>query len=149
MGHSFRPYPVVAIVKLFVVAIAVSAMLLIIRDSISQILLDLLGLTWLVALFYMLVAYLQSRFHVIELQDQVINYNAGLISTKNIVIPYGRVMEASYTQSLVQRLFGVGNLIVDTAGSGNAAIRLYDVKYSDLKAILAEINTKSGKDSGL
>jgi uncharacterized membrane protein YdbT with pleckstrin-like domain len=148
MVHSFRPYPAVAIVKLLLIAVFVSVMLFILRESIAQYLLTVLILLWLITLFYMLVAYLRSMFHVIELEDKVLTYRSGIISTRKIVIPYAKITEASYTQSLLQRIFGVGNLNVDTAGGSMVAIHLNDVKYSDIKMILGDINKKGGQDEG-
>ena len=68
------------------------------------------AICWLAALFFILVAFIRSKFYSIELDDQVITYKGGVLSTRKIIIPYARVTEASFTQTIIQRIFGVGNL---------------------------------------
>jgi uncharacterized membrane protein YdbT with pleckstrin-like domain len=46
---------------------------------------------------------------------------------------------------LIQRLFGVGSLNIDTAGGSDMAIRMADVKYSDIKLVLGEVKAKGGR----
>jgi membrane protein YdbS with pleckstrin-like domain len=149
MARSFHPYPAIAIAKLFLTALALSVLLYMVRDMLGQSLVTLLIVIWLITALYMLVAFLRSRLSTIELGEQSMTYQAGILSTRKVVLPYAKITEASYAQSLMQRLFGVGNLIVDTASGTPAAIRLDDVRYSDLKEILSVINSKTGADSGI
>ena len=149
MPHAFNPYPAVAMAKLFLLGIIVSGAIYALRDIFGDLLIQAFVICWLVALLFILVAFIRSRFYSIELDDQAITYQGGILSTRKIVIPYPRVTEASFTQTLFQRLFGVGNLNISTAGGGNVAIRMNDVKHSDLVAILGDINSKTGKDSGI
>ena len=149
MPHAFNPYPAVAMAKFLLFGIVVSAIIYLSRDMFGQFLIDILAVLWLAIIFFMLAAFIRSRFYAIDLEDQVISYNAGILSTRKVIIPYSKVTEASFTQTLFQRLFGVGNLNIDTAGGSNVAIHLADVKQADLKMILADINKKTGKDSGI
>ena len=64
-----------------------------------------------------LVAFLSAKFHSIEpWTSRSYIASAGVLSTRNIIIPYTRVTEASYTQTLSSASSGVGNLIIATAG---------------------------------
>jgi len=149
MPHAFNPYPVVAMTKLSLSGIVLSGILYLSRDMFDRLFIQMFAVIWLVIISFMLVAFIRSKFYSIELEEQVITYKAGIFSTKKVIIPYSKVTEASFTQTLFQRLFGVGNLNVDTAGGSNVAIHLNDVKQADLKMILGDINKKTGKDSGI
>ncbi len=149
MSHAFNPYPAVAMAKLLLLGVIVSGAIYLLRDALGDFLIQAFAICWLAALFFILVAFIRSKFYSIELDDQVITYKGGVLSTRKIIIPYARVTEASFTQTIIQRIFGVGNLNISTAGGGNVAIRMNDVKHSDLVAILGDINTKTGKDSGI
>lgn len=147
MEQSFNPWPAVAAAKMVLMALLLAAVLFLARgiESTSAMLLALA----LVTVAYALAAFLLAKFHTITLQEQTLAYQSGLLATRRIIIPYAKITEAGYTQGIMQRIFGVGNLSVDTAGGSPVAIRLNDVRYSDLKKILNEINRKTGKEGGL
>ena len=63
-------------------------------------------------------------------------------------MPYVKITEAGYSQGLIQRIFGVGTLTLDTAGGSAVAIYLSDIKRSDIDEVLSEVREKSGKDDG-
>jgi membrane protein YdbS with pleckstrin-like domain len=96
----------------------------------------------------MLVAYLASRFQTLTLEENSMLFQSGIISTRRIMLPYSKITETSYAQGLLQRVFGVGTLNVDTAGGANVAIHIPDVRHEDMKAILSEIKARSGKGDG-
>jgi len=149
MANSFNPHPMVAVTKAVVVAALIIASLFYIRESIADILFTAIIAVVLSCIAYILLAVLVTKFHTITLEEQTITYHSGIISTRKIVLPYAKITEASYTQGLTQRIFGVGTLRVDTAGGADVAIHMADVRYADLKKILDEINKKSGKDGGI
>jgi uncharacterized membrane protein YdbT with pleckstrin-like domain len=82
-----------------------------------------------------------AQTYTIALGESGITYSVGLFSRKEIVIPYSQVTEASYTQGILQRIFGVANLSVDTPGGSNMAIHLTDVRYADVKKTLDRIHS--------
>ncbi len=148
MAHSFHPYPIVAAVKIFLMDVLLSALFFFLRDYIESIFITLLLALWLIGFAFMLVAFLRSRFYTVTLEGNTLTYNSGILSLRNVVLPYERITEASFTQDVVQRIFGVGTLNVDTAGGSDIAIHVHDIRHKDLKAILAAINLKGGKGDG-
>ena len=148
MERSFHPYPIVAITRITLMSIILSSIILYLRDYIENIYITLLIVVWLIGLAFMLVAFISTRFQTLILEDNTMMFRSGLISLRKVVLPYAKITEASYTQGIIQRVFGVGTLLVDTAGGANVAIHMSDIKYADLKRILDEINSKGGKDSG-
>lgn len=148
MASSFHPYPIVAITRIFLMGLLLSALMYLLRDYLEGIFPPLIILIWLISAAFMLVAFIATRFHTITLDENTLMYRSGLISLRKVVLPYARITEASYSQGIIQRLFSVGTLNVDTAGGANVAIHINDIKYSDLQLILDEINSKAGKGGG-
>lgn len=148
MAHSFHPHPIVAVTKVIVMTFLLSALIVIMHEYLERIFYTLLVSLWLVGLVFVMVAYLSSRFKTLTLEENSMLYRSGIIATQRIMLPYAKITETSYLQSLPQRIFGVGTLNVDTAGGGNMAIHMPDVRHDDLKRILAEIRAKGGKGDG-
>ncbi|MCI0503729.1 PH domain-containing protein [Candidatus Micrarchaeota archaeon] len=148
MAHSFHPHPIVAVTKVVMMTVLLSILVLVMRELLERILYPLMASLWLVGIVFILVAYLASRFQTLTLEENSMLFQSGILATRRIMLPYSKITETSYVQGLVQRVFGVGTLNVDTAGGGNMAIHMPDVKHDDLKRILAEIRAKGGKGDG-
>lgn len=149
MARSFNPHPIVAVTKVIIMALLLTALLYVMKDVVERIFATLLLSLWLVAFIFVSISLIAARFHTLSLEENSIIYNSGILSLRRIVLPYAKITEASYTQSLIQRIFGVGSLNIDTAGGNNVAIHVHDIRYGHLKRILEEINSKGGKDSGI
>ncbi len=149
MARSFNPHPIVAVTKVVLMAILLTILLFVMRDVVERILSTLLISLWAVAFVFVVISFIAARFHTITLEENSITYNSGILSLRRIVLPYAKITEASYTQTLLQRVFGVGTLNIDTAGGNNVAIHIHDIRYGHLRKILDEINAKGGKDSGI
>jgi uncharacterized membrane protein YdbT with pleckstrin-like domain len=149
MARSFNPYPIVRCVKILAIAVMLTAGIYMLHEYVERIWGTLLAAVWLISLASAMLAYLSAKFHTLTLDETSMVYQSGVLSTRRIVIPYAKVTEASYTQGLVQRLFGVGTLNVDTAGGSNVAIHVQDVRHVHLVGILEEIRKKGGKGDGV
>jgi len=140
---QFRPYPIITIARTMLTAIALSIALFLAREWIMGIFTSLLVAVWLVAIVYAAIAFVYSRFQLIIIEGQTITYKSGILSTRDIVLPFSKITETGYYQTLFQRIFGVGNLRLDTLGG--SAIIVDDILYRDMKTILAAVNGKTGK----
>jgi len=60
--------------------------------------------------------------------DDHVAIHTGFLNVTRENVPYSRVTDVGLTESVWQRLFGVGTVTVDTAGSDGTAIRLSHVK---------------------
>lgn len=148
MAHSFHPHPIVAVTKVIIMTFFLSALVFVMRDILERILYPLLISLWLVGLVFVLIAFLASRFQTLTLDENSMLFQSGILATRRIMLPYAKITETSYIQGLVQRVFGVGTLNIDTAGGSNMAIHMADVKNDDLKKILSEIRAKGGNGDG-
>lgn len=145
MARSFHPYPIVGATKTFIIFTVLALALFVVRDFLGDYFIPAFILLGFIGGFLVILPFVASRFHTLTVEESNVSYHSGILSTRNIMLPYSRITEASYTQGLVQRLFGVGSLNLDTAGGADMAIRMVDVKYSDIKAILGEVKSKGGK----
>ncbi len=148
MAHSFHPHPIVGATKIFLMTVFLTVFVLLVRDLLERILLPLIAALWLIGIVFVLVAFIASRFQTLTLEENGMLYQSGVISTRRILLQYAKITETTYTQGIVQRIFGVGTLYVDTAGGSNVAIRMNDVRHSELKKILGEIKMKGGPGDG-
>jgi len=148
MAHSFHPHPIVGATKIFLMTVFLTIFVLLVRDLLERILIPLIAALWFIGLIFVLVAFIASRFQTLTLEENGMLYQSGIISTRRILLQYAKITETTYTQGIVQRIFGVGTLYVDTAGGSNVAIRMNDVRHSELKKILGEIKMKGGPGDG-
>ncbi|MFH0884713.1 MAG: PH domain-containing protein [Candidatus Micrarchaeota archaeon] len=133
MAHSFHPHPIVGATKIFIMTILLSALVYLMRDVLERILFPLIAALWLIGIVFIMIAFIASRFQTLTLEENGMLYQSGILSTRRILLSYAKITETTYTQGLVQRLFGVGTLYVDTAGGSNVAIHMNDLKHSELK----------------
>jgi uncharacterized membrane protein YdbT with pleckstrin-like domain len=148
MAHSFHPHPVVAMAKVLLAALVLTGAFLALREYVERILIPLLVSIWVAGVAFVLIAYLSSRFRTLTLEENSLLYQSGIISTQRVMLPYSKITETGYAQDLIQRIFGVGTLNVDTAGGSSVAVHMPDVRHDDMKRILSEIRAKSGKGDG-
>lgn len=148
MAHSFHPHPVVGATKIFLMSVFLSIFIFLVRELLERIMVPLLIAIWAVGLIFIAVAFIAARFQTLTLEENSMLYQSGIISTRRILLPYAKITETSFTQGLVQRLFGVGTLHVDTAGGSTIAIRMNDVRHEELQRILKEIKAKGGPGDG-
>jgi uncharacterized membrane protein YdbT with pleckstrin-like domain len=80
-----------------------------------------------------LIAYFSES---LEVQIDRLVYRKGILSKSEIVIPFSRITNYSDDQNFFDRIFGVGNFRVETAGSNAPELTLigYSHKLRDVLA---------------
>ena len=63
----------------------------------------------------------------------------GLIFRSDTVVPFGRVQHIDVQQGPLERAYGLGTLVVHTAGNHNASVSLPGLGHADAMAIREEI----------
>jgi putative membrane protein len=144
---KFNPHPIVAITKTILISLILSALVYFTRNVLGDLYTTLMLIVWAFAIFMVLLSILLSKFHTLSLEENSITYHSGLLSIRQVTLPYSKISEASFHQDLIQRIFGIGTLKIDTAGGADVAILVHDIKRSDLNQILGEVKRKSGTDS--
>ena len=80
-----------------------------------------------------IIAHFSERLDVYE--DSLM-YQTGIFSKSEVVIPFSRVTNYAADQNLLDRVFGVGNFRIETAGSVAPELILIGYSYS-LRDLLA------------
>jgi len=148
MAHSFHPHPVMAAAKIILYVLFLTVLLVLGRNMFQDLLIQFLAIIWLGGAFFVGLGFIMAKFQVITLDENTISYSTGILATKRVTLPYARITETSYAQGILERILGVGTVSIDTAGGSDVAIRVGNVRYSDIKKLLQEIGEKTGKDSG-
>lgn len=148
MPYSFNPNPIVGALRILFLAILLSLIAFTFQKYIDRIFLALVGITWLIAAIYIAILYARAKFEVITLEDSTIRHTRGVLSQASVVLSYSKITEATYTQTLMQRIIGVGNLHLDSAGGSMMAIHVQDVKKADIDKTMENARKKSGSGDG-
>lgn len=70
-----------------------------------------------------------------RLDDQSLEIHRGVLWKHRIAVPLGRVQHADVAQGPMLRYFGLGKLIIHTAGSSHATIELSGLTHGDAVAL--------------
>ncbi|MEL7497129.1 MAG: PH domain-containing protein [Planctomycetota bacterium] len=120
------------------------------------------GLVWqlfailaagLVLIFGMFcLAFLWPRIEFNRLKYRIdregLEIRRGVVWRHQITIPLGRVQHADVSQGPIQRMFGIGTLMVHTAGTQNASVGLEGLEHQHAVAIRDFIvHQRKGQDA--
>lgn len=140
MPDSFHPWPIVRMVSPIFLGAVLCVGIFYYRGAFGNLAVPAITAIAAVSMAAALVAFLRTRFETVTLDDRTISHTTGILTTRKTIVPYDKVTEAKYSQSIMQRLFGVGSLRVDSAGGDGIAISVEGVRKPDLERIIAAIN---------
>ncbi|MBL4849095.1 MAG: PH domain-containing protein [Planctomycetes bacterium] len=72
--------------------------------------------------FQYVVLHLELDMLRYTLTDQAIRLRRGVVHVEEVTLSYANIQNVKFSQGPVQRYFGIGDLIVETAGGGGGAI---------------------------
>jgi uncharacterized membrane protein YdbT with pleckstrin-like domain len=144
MVKVIHPNPVVKIAKALLVAVLLTVALYVLRDYTRDVFGWALAIIWGIALLSCLLAFISTMFVTLEISENDLVFKKGILAVKTVLVPYNRVSDTRYNQSIVERLFGVGTLEVETASESGVAIRIPAVRYDDVKGIMQSVTGSSG-----
>ncbi len=142
MTYTYHPSHIVNVVKAVLFILVFGFLGFLIRGFLGDFFLPLEGAVVAVGIIYAAVTYAHSQSYTVTLDEEDIIYNHGIMTMKKFVLPFEKVTESSYSQTLIQRLFGLGNLNVDTPGGTEMVLRLTDVAMTDIEMTLNAIKKK-------
>lgn len=76
------------------------------------------------------IAYVFTQNHYIEFEDNEIHAQVGLLNTKNLYAPYKNVDHVEVKSDILQKLFMLCELRIDTTGRGDTEIVMANVPLS-------------------
>lgn len=139
MAYSYHPFPIVSIIKSIILTIILIVLAFMLRDFLGSFTLIVVLIIAALGFLGVTRALIVAQTYTVTLGEKGITFTQGLFARKEVVIRYSQVTEASYTQGLLQRIFGIGNISVDTPGGSEMAMRLPDVRHSDIRKTLDRI----------
>lgn len=94
----------------------------------------------LVAL-YLIVRVPLRRYHArgYQMGDDRLRVVRGLLFRSDTVVPFGRVQHIDVHQGPLERAYGLGTLVLHTAGNHNASVSLPGLGHGDAMAMREEI----------
>jgi len=130
------------------VAVLISVLAFYAQGLLKDLFLTALAVVWGISLLLILIAHGLARLETIIIDENSISHVSGILSTRRVVLSYPKITESKYSQNLLQRILGVGDLHIDSAGGSSIAIDCKNIRRSDLERILSVIGERSGKESG-
>ncbi len=142
--YSFHPYPILHIASAIVFLVVVGAIVIFLQDPLGALFLPLLGVVILYALLRIAYAFAVASTYTVRLDENEIYYTFGIWRKNEYLLPYNKITEARFSQSMTEQIFGIGTLSVDTPGFTDLPLRVQGVRMRDIQATLDTINAKSG-----
>lgn len=97
------------------------------RDTVALVALALACLL----VFWPLARHIERQRIRCRLEGPNLRYQYGLLSTTVKTIPVAKIQDVTVSRSIVQRLWGVGNLRIETAGQ-SGALEIADVEQPEM-----------------
>ena len=94
-------------------------------------------------------AFVRAKVQYIDIDDEGITMHAGLFNKKTTYVPYERVTNVQIHRSFVERLFLLGTLQVDTAGTHKVEIIMHNISSQYLDKIAKSVHGHVGKRGGV
>jgi len=102
---------IIAIIEIWLPMVANSAFMLVVLAVLT---------TWVFSVLGTMITYFGFRLTKSE-RELVVRY--GLLSTKQVSIPYNRVQAVRFSEGLLRQPFGYGSLYVESAGQGDEKLQ--------------------------
>lgn len=105
----------------------------------TSLLLGLIGLIIIIPIIVLIgiiglvLAFLFTQNHYIEFEDNEIHAQVGLLNTKNLYAPYKNVDHVEIKSDILQKIFFLCELRIDTTGRGDTEIVMANVPISKAK----------------
>lgn len=81
-----------------------------------------------------------------RLEEDELTVRHGLTIRRMTIVPFGRVQHIDLAQGPIERPFGLATLVLNTAGTRGAAVRLPGLWQSDAEAMRDRIRAKIRED---
>lgn len=109
-----------------------------------------------VCMLFLFYNYVQRCMTTYTITNEDIRVREGVLTRRLTIVPYRRVTNISLYQNVINRLFGLVDVLIDTAGGDLTEVIFYRINGEDarraaaiLRDILDEHGEKGGKEAGL
>ncbi len=125
-------------------AVAAGYVVTIVRNYVQFPLEAALGILAAFTLFAIILANIRARIQYIEVKDEGITVHKGLLNKKVMYIPYGRITNLRISRGIFERLFKLGSVEIDTAGTSLVEVVMGNIPVHYLEE-LQEAVQKGGR----
>jgi len=87
----------------------------------------------IIGIICLIVAYIFAQNHYIEFENNEIHAQVGLLNTKNLYAPYANIDHVEIKSDLIQKIFLLCELRIDTTGRGDTEIVMANIPLSKAK----------------
>ena len=126
-------------------AVVVGYVITIAREHVEFPLETALGILVAFTLFAMSLAHIRARIQYIQVKGEGLTVHKGLLNKKVMFIPYGRITNLRVNRSILERLFMLGNVEIDTAGTHNVEVMMWNIPSHYLGKLQEAVQNGHGK----
>ena len=140
---KFHPSPVPDLLRIAFGVIIFSLIFYFLSDLLGDVSITFVEFFVVLGLFSACGAWTDCRFKTLEVDDINITYTIGILSTKTAVVPFTRITNVIVTRSFLERILGLGSIVIDTPGGVNIPeIETHQIPYAAVELI---VNKTEGK----
>lgn len=137
-------------IVLTIVFVIISIVYLVVFILVDQIPLKVFGfmlfIAWSICFFiYLYIGAAHKRFKY-TMNEHGLFIHRGVFWRRKIVVPRNRVQHTDVTQGPLERKFELSELIVHTAGTRNASVRLPGIYFKDAEALRESLSFEESDD---
>ncbi len=143
MVYSFHPFPIVTATRILIAIIILALLFVIFRDFLSQFFIPLVIAIVVLGFMRIISTFALAGTYTVTLDETSVIYNYGIMQRTQYVLPYSKITETRLSQGVLDQLFGVASLTVDTAGYTDIPLCLTEIRVSDVQKTLNAINASN------
>ncbi len=143
MHTRFHPSPLPIVIRVLSGVIILSIIFYLLSPVFGDFSVTIVLFFSAIGLITILGAWTDCRFKTLELDDANITFTVGILSTKTAVVPFARLTNVIVTRSFLERILGLGSIIIDTPGGSN--IPEIDARQIPYVAIEIIVDKTEGK----
>jgi len=91
------------------------------------------------------ISFVKAKIQYIDVDSEGVTMHIGLLNKKTTYVPYERVTNVHINRSLLERVFMLGTLQIDTAGTNMVEISMRNIPSQYLDKIAKSVHRKLGK----
>jgi putative membrane protein len=103
---------------------------------------------WGLAIFYIIISFVRAKIQYIDIDSEGITMHTGLVNKKTRYVPYERIDNIKVDRNIIERIFFLGSLGVDTAGSNQVEIQMRDIPSHYLDRMISSVQKRVSEARG-
>lgn len=107
----------------------------------------LLSIVWLIFLLMFLYLGAEYRYFSYGMDTYGLYINKGVFWRRKIIVPLNRVQHTDVVQGPIERRYDLAELVVHTAGTRNASVKLPGILHKDAEQLRESLSFKESNDA--